>query len=94
MSRTLFCAGFGVFGANGEADRDLEGSRVGHAALFALGLIVLQLEADGVTALVAESDDVAVEGAALLAEDVAGVERIGLDRRAAGRVAAGGAKVM
>ena len=77
MSRTLFCAGFGVFGVDGEADGDFERSGISHATLFALGLIVFQLQADRVAALVAEGDDVAVESAAMVAENVA---RDGTDR--------------
>src|ERR1019366_1162825 len=87
-------SGFGILGIDGEADGDLERGSVGHAALFAFGLIVLQLEADGVAALVTESNDVAVESTAMTAEDVAGVEGISLDRRAAGRVAAGRPQMM
>ena len=48
-----------------------------HAALLALRHVVLQLQADRVAALVAERDDVLVERAALMAEHVAGMERIG-----------------
>ncbi len=94
MSRTLFCAGFGIFGVDREADGDFERRGISHAALFALRPVVLQLQADRVAALVAEGDDVLVEGAAMVAENVAGVERIGLDGGAAGRVAAGGPEVM
>jgi hypothetical protein len=87
-------AGFGVLRVNRKPDGDLERRGIGHAPLFALRLIVLQLQADGVAALVAEGDDVAVERSAVVAEDVAGMERIGLDGGAALRVAAGGAQVM
>ena len=87
-------AGFGILGVDGEADGDFERRGIGHATLFALGLIVLQLQADRVAALVAEGDDVAVEGAAMMAENIAGMERIGLDGCAAGRVPAGGPQVM
>ena len=78
-----FLAGFGVFGVNREPDGDLERRGISHAPLFALGLIVFQLQADRIAALVAERDDVAVERAAVVAEDVARMERIGLDRGAA-----------
>ena len=86
-------ARLGIFIEDGQPNRDFERRRVGHAALFALRHVVLQLQADRVAAAVAEGDDVAVEGAALVAEDVARVERIGLDGGAAA-VAAGGAQVM
>ena len=64
-------AGFRVFGVNGQADGDFERSGISHATLFALGLIVFQLQADRVAALVAEGDDIAVESAAMVAENVA-----------------------
>ena len=94
MSRTLFCAGFGVFGVDGETDGDFERRGISHATLFAFGLIVFQLQADRVAALITEGNDVAVERAAMVAENVAGMKRIGLDGRAARRVPAGGTKVM
>src|SRR5205814_61443 len=64
--------GLGIFGVDGEPDRDLERRGVGHAALLALDHVVLELEADRVAALVAERDDVLIERAALMAEHVAG----------------------
>ncbi len=70
-------AGFGVLGVNRQADGDLERSGVGHAALFALGHVVFQLQAHRVAALVAEGDDVLVERAAVVAQHVA---RDGTDR--------------
>ena len=73
----------GVFFVNREAHRDFERSGVGHAALFALGNVVLQLQANRVAALVAEVGRVGVVGAALLTENVAGMERIGDDRGSA-----------
>ena len=85
-------AGLGVLVVDGEADGDLERGGVGHAALFALCLVVLQLQADRVAALVAEVGRVLVVGAALLAEHVAGVEGVGDDHGAA--MDAGGAQVM
>ena len=94
MSRTLFGAGFGIFGVNREADGDLERRGISHATLLALGHVVFQLQADRVAALVAERDHVLVERSAMVAEDVAGVERIGLDGGAASRVAAGGTQVV
>jgi len=64
-------------------DGDLQRRRVGHAALFALCHVVLQLQADRVAALVAEVGRVRVVGAAARAQHVARVERVGDDGRAA-----------
>src|SRR5262249_43204886 len=87
-------AGLGILRVYSEPDRDLERSRVGHAALLALHYVVLQLQADRIAALVAERDDVLVERAALVAEHIARMKRIGLDRRAAGWIAAGRAQMV
>ena len=76
-------AGLGVLVVDLEADGDLERGGVGHAALFALGLVVLQLQADGVAALGAEVGGVLVVGAAERAEHVARVEGVGDDHVAA-----------
>jgi len=70
-------AGLGVLVVDGEADGDLERRGESHAAFFALLLVVLELQADGVAALVAEVGRVLVVSAALLAEHVAGQEGIG-----------------
>ena len=75
MSRIDLGAGLGVLVVDGEAHGDLERRGVGHAALFALRLVVLQLQADRVAALVAEVGRVLVVGAALVAEHIAGMER-------------------
>ena len=85
-------AGFGVLVVDLEPDGDLERGRVGHAALFALGLVVLQLQADGVAALGTEVRRVLVVGSAEIAEDVARVEGVGDDHVAA--VGAGRAQVI
>ncbi len=85
-------AGLRVFLIDCEAHGDLERSGEGHAPLFALLLVVLQLQAHRVAALVAEIGYVLVVGAALLAEHVAGKERIGNDHGAA--LHAGGAQMM
>ncbi len=61
---------------NGQADRDLQRRGERHAALFALLLVVLQLQAHRVAALVAEIRRVLVVVAALLAEHFAGKERV------------------
>ena len=87
-----FGARFRVLVIDGEANRDLEGRRVGHAALFALRLVVLQLQTHRVTALVTEVRGVLVVGAALLAKHFAGMERIGDHHGAA--VDASGTEVM
>ena len=85
-------AGLRVLVVDREPHGDLQRRGVRHAALFALGHVVLQLQAHRVAALVAEIGRVGVVRAALGAEHVAQVERIGLDRRTA--VAAGGAQVV
>ncbi len=85
-------AGLGILVVNGEAHRHLERGGVGHAALFALRLVVLQLQADRVAALVAEVRRVLVVGAALVAKHIAWMERVGNHHRAA--MDAGGAEVM
>ncbi len=85
-------AGLGVLVVDLEADGDLQRCRVGHAALFALRLVILQLQTDRVTALVAEVRGVLVVGAALLAKHFAGMERIGDHHGAA--IDAGGTQVM
>ncbi len=85
-------AGLGVLVVDLQADGDLERSGVGHAALFALGLVVLQLQADGVAALGAEVRRVLVVGSAEVAEHVARVEGVGDDHVAA--VGAGRAQVV
>ena len=88
----IFRAGVGILVVNGQTDGDLERGGVGHAALLALVHVVLQLHADRVAALFAERGRVLVERAALGAEHVARLIRIGDDRGAA--IAAGGAQVM
>ena len=85
-------AGLRVLVEDGEPHGDLERRGVRHAALFALGHVILQLQADRVAALVAEVGSVRVVGAALVAKHVAGMKRIGDDRRAA--ILASGAQVM
>ncbi len=75
-----------------KADGDLERRGIGHAALFAFGNVVLQLQRDRVAALVAERGRVLVECAALGAQHVAGFVRVGYHRSAA--IAAGGAQVV
>src|SRR6185295_10014400 len=85
-------AGLGILLENGETHRDLERRGVSHAALLALAYVILQLQSDGVAALVAEVGGVCVVGAALRAQHIAGMKRIGNDGRAA--VFASGAQVM
>ncbi len=87
-------AGFGVLVVNGEANGHLERSGVGHAALFALGHVVFQLQAHRIAAAVAEGDDILVERSAAVAQHVADMERIGFDGGAAAWIAAGGTQVM
>ena len=76
-------AGLRVLVEDGQPHGDLERSGIGHAALFALGHVILQLQSHRVAALVAEVRGVGVVGAALVAEHIAGMERIGDDRRSA-----------
>ena len=77
---------------DGQPHGDLERRAVGHAALFALGHVIFQLQADGIAALVAEVGGVGVVSAALGAKHFAGMERIGDHGGAA--VAAGGPQVV
>ncbi len=88
----VFGAGVGILVVNGEANGDLERRGVSHAAFLALIHVVFQLHGHRVAALVAESGSVLVKSAALLADDVAGLVRIGDDGSAA--IATSGAQVM
>ena len=76
-------AGLGVLVENRQTHRDLERRGVSHAALFALGHVIFQLQANRVAALVAEIRRVGVVSAALLAKHVTWMKRIGDDRIAA-----------
>ena len=87
-------AGFSVLVIDGKADGHLERGGVGHAALFALGDVVFQLQTHWIAAAVAESDDILVERSAAVTQHVADMERIGLDGGAAAWIAAGGTQVM
>src|SRR5579883_908413 len=62
--------GLGIFVKDGKTNRYFERSRIGHAALFALGHVVFELEADRVAATVTESDDVLIECSAARAKYV------------------------
>src|ERR1017187_1769857 len=84
--------GFGILGIHGQPDGDLEGRRIGHAALLALLHVVLELQTHRVAALVAERHHVLVKGSAMMAQNVAGVERVGADGGAA--TAASGPQVV
>ena len=74
MSRMVFSPVSGVFVEDGEADGDLQRRGVGHAALFAFGHVVLELQANGIAAAVAERDDVLVKRSAAMAQHVADME--------------------
>ncbi len=87
-----FRAAVGIFVVNGQANGDFERRGVRHAALLALVHVVLELHRHGIAALVAEGRRVLIKRAALVANDVAGLIRIGDHGRAA--VAASGAKVV
>src|SRR5207302_399405 len=86
-------AGLGVFVENCKPDGNFKRRSIGHAALFAFGHVVLQLQTHWVAAAIAERHDVLIEGSALPAKHVAGMERIGTDRRSAARVPANRAQV-
>ena len=85
-------AGLRVLIENGQTHGDLERGGVGHAALFALGDVIFQLQANGVAAFVAEIRRVGVVGTALLAENFPGMKGIGNDGGSA--ITAGGTEVM
>src|SRR5208283_4278309 len=85
-------AGLGVLVEDGQPHGDLERRGVGHAALFALGHVVLQLQSNRVAAFVAEVGRVGVVGTALVAEHFAGMKGVGDDSGPA--VLAGGAEVV
>ena len=85
-------AGLRVLVEDGQAHGDLQRRGVGHAALFAFGHVILELQSHGIAALVAEVGRIGVVGAALGAQHFARVERVGHHRRAA--IAAGGAQVV
>ena len=76
-------AGLGVLFENRQSQRDLQRRGVSHTALFALGHVILQLQAHRVAALVAEIRRVGVVRPATVAKHVARVERIGDDREPA-----------
>ena len=76
-------AGLGVLVPDHEADRHLQRHGVGHAALLALVDVVLQLQADGVAADVADVAARLVRLAAARAEHLAIAVGIGDQRRAA-----------
>src|SRR5262249_12552127 len=85
-------AGLGILVPDHEPDGDLERHGVGHAALLALVDVVLQLQADGVAADVADVAARLIGLAAARAQHLAVAVRIGDQSRAA--VAARLAQVM
>src|ERR1019366_6211432 len=68
---------------DGKPHRDFERSRVGHAALFAFRHVIFQLQPNRIAALVAEVGSIRVVGAALVAENFAGMKRVRDNRRSA-----------
>ena len=68
---------------DGEPHRDFERRRVGHAALFAFRHVVLELQPNRIAALVAEVGSIRVVGAALVAQNFAGMKRVRDHRRSA-----------
>src|SRR5581483_1169147 len=87
-----FCAGGGVLGVDRQPDRYFQRRGVRHAPLLALHHVVLKLQTDRVAALVAERDHVLIEGPAMMAQHITGVERIRSNRRTA--IPAGGPQMM
>ena len=87
-----FRAGVGILVVNGQTYGDFQRRGIRHAALLAFVHVVLQLHGDWIAALVAEGRRVLVERAALVADHVAGLIRIGDHGRAA--IAAGRAQVV
>ena len=85
-------AGVGILVVNSQTDGDFQRRGIRHAALLAFVHVVLQLHGDWIAALIAERRRVFVERAALVADDVAGLIRIGDNGRAA--IAASGAEVV
>ena len=88
----VFAPVVGILVVNRQTNGDFERRGIRHAALLALVHVVLQLHRHRIAALVAEGRRVLVERAALVADHVAGLIRIGDHRRAA--IAAGGAQVV
>ena len=81
-----------IFVIDSQPDSDLQRRRVGHAALFALRHVILQLQPDRVTAFVAKIRGVGVISATFAAKHFAGVKRVGDNCVAA--TATGGAEVV
>ena len=81
-----------VLVVDGQAHRHLQRCRERHAALFTLLLVVLELKADWVAALVTEVGRVLVVRSALLAQYIARKERVSNHHGAA--MNAGGTQVM
>src|SRR5581483_6058080 len=84
--------GLGVLVENRQTHRDLQRGGVRHTALFALSHVVLQLQSNRVSALVAEIRSVGVVRAALRAQHFARMERVGNNRVAA--ILTSGSEVM
>src|SRR5579872_5403581 len=69
-------AGLRILVIDRETDRHLQRGGERHAALFALLLVILQLQSDGIAALVTEVGNVLVVRSALVAENVARKEGV------------------
>src|SRR2546423_5955621 len=85
-------ASLSILVEDGEPNRDFERGRVRHAALFALVYVILELQADGIAALVAKVGSVRVISAAPSAKHFARMKWVRNDCSPA--IPAGGAKVM
>ncbi len=78
MSRIVETFGLRVLVVNRQADLDLERNAVRHSAFLTLLLIVLMLQADRLTAVVAEIRPNGVESSAVVTKHFGRIERIDL----------------
>src|ERR1700731_4337778 len=85
-------SGLRVLIEDGQPHGDLERRGISHAALFALGHVILQLQSDWVTALIAEVWSVGVVRSALQAQHFPRMKRVGDNGIAA--ILTSGAQVM
>src|SRR5215813_188516 len=78
-----FDVGIGILVVNCQPNFHFQGHAVTHAALLAFLLIVLVLQTDRLAAVRAQFRTDRIEGAANMAESLAGAQRIDLDARVA-----------
>ena len=79
-----FASRIGILVVNRQPDSHLQRRGIGHSPFLALGYVVLQLEADGIAAVVAKPGRIPVVGSAFGTDDVVDRERVGHDVRPAG----------